>query len=482
MFEALARAREIPPVRWVFVASLLLSLVAFSQTVTIGKDAALYLYAAQVALEQGPRAAFEVFDWPWFSFLLAAIHGLSGFSLEAIAYTGCALLIAGSSSLLVAVSERHAPGSANWAGLVVLALPAINQFRNDIIREHGFWFFSLLALVLALRWLESGGWRKALQVQLAIVVAALFRLEAVLLMPSIAACLITQPSRREGWKRLLQLTALPLGGVLLVIAAAWYGDILNQPRIAYYVSLLDPGQLTADLDVMAKRFAAAALEKYSADDAIRIVVFGVFLAIVFKFLLLNGPLILPLLHSANWPVWGNYRKHLSPFFFTWLAYLAVLFVFFFRQRFINARYVSFLCLLVVPLLAAGCAHFSRLFPRGSKVLVAAAAIVMLSGVVATGAKKTHYIEAAAWLSSHSSPTDTIYYEDARIAYYAGRGYPRMSVSGEQLMTTDQSSRYRYLVLTPKAGDALLQSLTGQGKPILAEFSNRKGDRVVVVGH
>ncbi len=107
---------------------------------------------------------------------------------------------------------------------------------------------------------------------------------------------------------------------------------------------------------------------------------------------------------------------------------------------------------------------------------------MLSNVISLGTKKTHYLEAASWLSRNTNPADPIYYEDLRIAYYAGRGYPYMPVTREELMTPYQAAKFRYFVLAPKPGDPLYLWLTEQRKPVLGQFTNRKGDTVVIMGH
>jgi hypothetical protein len=74
----------ISPVQLAFLGSLLLSLIAVAGTVTLAKDAARYLYVSQQIVEQGPRVAFELFSWPWFSLLLAGTQRLSGISLELV--------------------------------------------------------------------------------------------------------------------------------------------------------------------------------------------------------------------------------------------------------------------------------------------------------------------------------------------------------------------------------------------------------------
>ncbi|GAB1367803.1 hypothetical protein MASR1M42_03510 [Azonexus hydrophilus] len=96
-------------------------------------------------------------------------------------------------------------------------MPAFSSFRDDIIREHGFWFFSVLSIWLAYRWQEHGGWWQALLVQAAIGGAVAFRLEALLL--EFALVLWLAPSLREravGARQLCWLPLLGAAGLLLV--------------------------------------------------------------------------------------------------------------------------------------------------------------------------------------------------------------------------------------------------------------------------
>ena len=180
------RLNRISPVWFAFLASLLLSLIAVLGVVTVGKDAAFYLDIAKQASEQGVGVAQERFNWPWFVLLLAGSHKYLGLPLELAGYLWCALFMAGTCALLVDVVRRRVPEAAWWACLVVLAMPAYNQFRGDILREFGFWFFCVLTLWLALRWQQGGGWLRLLLIFPAALAAALFRLEAVLLLPALA--------------------------------------------------------------------------------------------------------------------------------------------------------------------------------------------------------------------------------------------------------------------------------------------------------
>jgi len=470
------------PVLVALLGSVLLSLLAFSQATIVGRDAALYLDLARQAGEHGPTAVFRVYDWPWFSLLLAATRSVFGLPLEAAAYLWCTVFTAGTSAVLVLVTLRFSPGCGYWASLVALSLPAFNQFRGDIIREHGSWFFCVLALHLALQWLARGGWWRAAAIQAAIAVGALFRLEAAILVPALAASLLGELNTRQGWKRLLQLNALPLAGAVAASLALLSGGEISQPRIANFVALIDPQALLVSLDAMARPFADTILEYHAKEDARQILLFGLVLTLLVKFCALNGPLCLPLLYRANWIAVGEYWRRLRPLAWTWILYLCVLLVFFIRFRFINSRYTSFLNLLVVPLLTMALILFCRSHARWSRIVVLVLLLLMLSNVVSRGPGKTHYLEAAAWMAENTRADDPVYYEDARIAYYAGRGYPMTDVTAQQVMSADQAPEFRYYVFTHQPNDDTLQPwLAKQRKQLVRRFTNRKGETVLVIG-
>lgn len=482
MQVVIRQLQRLSPVQLAFFGSLLLSWVAIFGTVTIGKDGAFYIDIAQTFLDQDAAAAFQLFNWPWFSFLLGATHWLTGIPLESCAYLWCALFMAGTCALLVDCVQQRLPTAGYWAVLVVLAMPSFNTFRSDIIRELGFWFFSTLALWLALAWWTHGGWLRALAIQLAVIAAALFRLEAIMLSGALTFWLLPGLGCRAGWLRLLQLNALPLlcGILALGVLAGMSGA--SQGRVGHYLMLLDPRQIVGAFHELSSQFAGSLKAKYSRDDAGLIIFFGLLAAVLIKFIKLLGPFALPFLSGGSWRMVQTYRQQFAPFAWAWGGYLAVLLVFFIHEQFINSRYLSFLDLLVVPLAVLALVLFAERFPRMGKAVVVLALLVMLDNVISLGAKKTHYIEAGNWLAAHVERTDAIYYDDSRIAYYAGWGYPQQSVSRDQAMSPAHAAQYRYFLIEAEVDEPWLQGwLNQQHKRVLAQFANAKGDTVLAVG-
>ncbi|QLC77512.1 hypothetical protein LPB260_22625 [Pseudomonas sp. LPB0260] len=467
---------------WAFWGSLLLSFIAVLGVATVGKDAAFYLDIAQRSVEQGPLVAFKVFNWPWFPLLLAGTHVLTGLPLEASAYLWCAFFLAGTCALLVDCVRRSFPGAAPWACLVVLSVPAFNSFRSDILREYGFWFFSVLALWLALRWYERRSWFGAVAIQVSIVMAALFRLEAILLIAAINFCLLPDLSRRGGWMALLKLNALPIFVALVGLTVLYQQGGFSQGRIEYFLSMLNPGQVHSKLLVMAQEMSDAVLNKYSSDDAIVLLLSGMLTVIALSFIKLCGPFALPYLSRLAWGSALQYWRAYKPFALAMAIYVIVLLLFFIQERFINSRYTSYLGLLAVPLLSLGLWLFARAHSRMARVLVALAVLVMLDNVVSLSAKKTHYVEAGHWLSAHVDPGEGIYYDDSRIAYYAGWGYPRMDLTREQAMSVKNASKFRYFLIEAEAEEPwLAEWLDRERRQILSQFENRKGETVLIIG-
>jgi hypothetical protein len=466
------------PVSVAFWASILLSLIAVSGTATVGRDAALYIDIAHQVVLHGSDVAWVHFDWPWFSILLALTHRFLLLPLELSAYLWCGLFFAGTSALMVDCIRRRSPELAGWACLIVLAMPAVNAFRNDIIRECGFWFFCTLALWQALRWQALGGWLRAGLIHLAIVAAALFRLEALLLLPALGLWQMPGLWRSGQRTRLLQFALLPVVGLL--VASAF--GVFMSARFMLYLDMIAPHSVYASFQMLSEQFGNSLINKYSQDEAGRIVFFGLLATMTITFVKLMGPFAAPFVLRRNWGVLGIYWRDYRPFAWAALLYLVVLMLFFIKQQFMNARYLSFLNLLVVPLLAMGLAAFARQFPRWTKVLVVAALLVMLSNVISTGAGKTHYVAAGRWMSAHVEPEASAWFEDGRISYYAGRGYVLPTLTREQAMSPEHAGEYRYFLIEGKGDEPWLgEWLATHEMRIIERFANRRGATILVIG-
>ncbi len=471
------------PARVAFIASLILSAIAISGGIGPNRDGMLYIDTARLFLDGGWAAARANFDWPFLPIVIAVLSRTTGLGLETVGFGLGALLMAGVCATLVQITRRQFPNAAWAACLVVLALPALNGYRDHIIREFGFWLFALAALLAALGWDERPRWSGAAWVHGLIGLACLFRVEAVVLYPALLAWQVFA-ARRGGFLRRVAMLCVPPGIVLLVGAGLAVGGGLDlHHRFQYYLTAANPALTMERFGAAADSMAAAVLNRYSADEAGTILFFGLLSILPVKFLEIAGVTLVPLAYAL---LGGGGRERLrawQPLGWVFGAYVAVLLVFLMYQFFLTGRYVSFLNILAVPLASVGLAAMFARFPRWRWALILLGLVAALANVVSLGPKKTQYRDAGVWLSEHVRDPQQVFVEDGRIAYFAGwpLAVARHGLDRDGLAAAFSAGRYTMLALDVRRKDeAFAEWVASRKAREVARFTNRGGDSVVVL--
>lgn len=473
---------RLSPLWLTFIGSLLLSLVAMAGTDILARDAVFYMDIAHQVSIHGSSIALEMFNWPWFALLIAGTHAVTRLPLEVCAHLYCALFMAGICTLLVDCIRQRAPEATWWACLVVLAMPAINQFRWDIIREDGFWFFCTLALWLTLRWETYGGWLRAAAIYLAVAAAVLFRLEALTLLVALGVWQLPNLVIKAQRRHFFEFFWLPL--VLLVPALVLLTSYVNwqSSRVELMLALISPQSIFANFNALAHQFGSSLINKYSVDEAGRIIFFGMLASLVIKTVNMMGPFAMPFLWPRAWNVWQVYWKSFRPFAYVAAAYLVIMMLFFIHSQFMIGRYLSFLNVLLIPLLVVALARLASAYPKVGKVMIILGVLMMVANVVSLGAKKTNFIAAGQWVAEHIDEHSPVFYEDGRISYYAGRGYPQPTIPRETAIASTNLERYQYFIFEADEGELWLQAwMAEHHMKALASFPQRKGKTVTVIG-
>lgn len=475
-FTAPVIAARIPPTWAAFAASALLSLLAIATSGTLNRDGMLYVDAARLFQLSGWSGAQEIFAWPFLPVLMAVLSQLTGLSPETVGYGLNILFMAGACTLLVACAARLFPEAAWLTLLALLAIPGLNDYRHEILREYGCWFFIMLALWLALRWADTPRWRTALSVHGAIGIATLFRPEALALLPALVLWQAVESPSRERWRRLAMIGALPLLACTALLIA--YATGLLSGRLAGDLGRFSPERFMAKVQLIGQ-----VLPEYARDQAATILLFGSLFIIPLKFVKMMSAFCIPFLYSFISPRGlGDTLRRARLFTWAFVAHLLVLAVFVTDHHFLAGRYMAALLLFAVPFAGYGLWLLLERYPRWKLPLVAAAVLLALANTVSLAPGKRHFTLAGEWLAQNATDSPRVYIESARSAYYAGWRFSGRSDPAQrpQLIEQLKQGRYDLIVLeVSRKEENFSDWLNTAGLREIIRFHHPNRDSVVI---
>jgi hypothetical protein len=467
------------PVTFTFVASLLLSIIAVTSG-NLNRDGMLYVEAARVFNDGGLAAATQVFSWPFLSVLMGLLAELTGLPHEWCGHALNVLFMSGACALLVAIIRRNDPQLAWIAAVVVLALPGLNDYRNELIREYGCWFFMLLAFRLALDWVENPGWIRALAIQASLLLSALFRPEVLVFYPCLVLWQHFRAAPENRWSASLMLGALPAMGLVILLVAYFSGAIGESSRIAGEISRFSfYDRFDSTAREMSQAFTAYAR---SAETAHAILFFGSLSIIPWKFIGKLGIFIIPLLifllsHKKS----ELFRRH---DILLWVlgGYLLILAIFVLQQQFVSSRYLGPLLMFTLPFVAYGLQYLLQQFPRSRLPVLSLCVVIAMTNVISLKPGKQHFVEAGAWLAQHAEETPRVYNESARAAYYAGWRYKANAnfSSRNSLTAVSHWHQFDLMVFEVSRKETDFQDwFASSGLREIVRFSDSNGDSIVI---
>lgn len=495
--------------KWIYLfsiaVSILLSLWFDLRETVINPDAICYLLSAEEMGQSGIRGAMQLCGqakWPFYSLLIYYFVQLSHFSYPAAAY-----LLNGLFSLfsvlffILIVKKLGGTRRVLWlAALVILFSHVFNSARVYIVRDHGFWAFYLISVFLLLCYFQKPKWLTALLWSASLLVASLFRIEAViflLLLPMLAWCSL-RCSFAERVKHFCRLHLLTF--VMGVCLCGWLifdshyslnelgrlSEILNQVQHGFTIMLsryqvAKIGLIDHVLGVDAAREAGVVL---------LIVLCAWYCLSVLACLSCGYVFILGYAFLRKIPTTVTSAQPVL------LGYVAVNMLitlcFLFERFFLSKRYLIALALILmlwIPFalhdLLQKCSADLRLrFFAGLTALFIFSAAV--GGVFDFGYSKSYIHEAGDWLADNVPAKAALYANDYQLMYYSqhfGRHIFQHLPSSCQIEQLAQGrwKQYDYIALrtshqVDNKTTSLLQEI--QVSPVRV-FSNKRGDKVTI---
>lgn len=451
--------------RAIGIASLLLSLWLIAIDPVINTDAIIYLRTADAFLSEGFAGSFSLFDRPLLPIAMAVIHKLSGLSLEHSGQLLISLIYMLLCISFVALIKQLGGNQRVqlFALLIILCHPIVNNYRSSIMRDPGFWAFSLLSLIELLNYARQQKLKHQLRWLLYTGLAILFRFEAVLFLSIAPLGLLFSMHQRIGLRlravASLLLPALVLLALSLLILMFWFDMSLGKlfPHIALYADkLIDLRQQLANISIA----TGEVLLRHSAqEDASYAVVFG--LVGIFALNLLRT-LMLPfavVIVAGWWPsVLTPIKKSENRLILSYIAIsLAYLLVFTLTNRFVLERYCTLLAILLLVYAPFILDHYWQHTNRKTWVrslIAGLLAIIAIDSIHNTDYKKAYIVEASNWVQNNTPKNATLLANDKHLAYFSYREVDwdiQQNQSLEKILSSGLWKQNQYLLIKTKKG-------------------------------
>lgn len=443
--------------------SFVLSILNIQGSV-INRDAIVYLSTAEAFLQEGLFEALQTYEWPAYAILGALLSKTINISIESSFYFINSTLYAVIPVLflklyITATNNRH---GLLIAALLVLLLPSFNGYRDMIIRDIGYWAFSLLALLYFFRFTHSQKNNDALKWQLAIAAAFIFRSEAIAWIIGLPLCLFwigntRLISRLKNW---LQCISIYAAALVFAVVFLWINDAAFETLLRKIPSADAFTNIASSLKNAQEKMALHALHELSREYAPFILNTG-----------LMAHLIHTVLSAVSWIYIGfavmamrkqekiKWTPENKIILWAITINLSVLTAFVLAHQFMIERYAVMTALLILLLISQPiCKWFeatwtqARPWIKYSALLIA---IVLLVDIVTTkNPPPTNLISAGEWLKKNTTPNTPVALSDNRLLHYSDRLRDGVTCLIDRdlrvsLKSPDKLKHYPYIVVQTK---------------------------------
>jgi|GEM_PF-1569768 len=473
------------------IASALL-LIAASQS--LNNDGILYLVGADTFKAEGWSAAEKVFVRPFFSALIGTLSLATGTSSLFSAY----LLTISLMSLLAfafvnLVRDLGGKMPAQWAAAaIIVTYPSLCAYRDYLIRDFGYWAFSLLAVNLLIHLHRTVQWRTATTWLLCGLLATLFRPEAAitLFLSPLSILFNTRLAPQARYRATAKLYLyLAAAGVLAMVAGMSLGidPIGKLLKVTFALYLEGVQGIGANLQNMHNDLVSHVLSRYSREFgalSVVLILTGIFIAKTLQAISLPLLLLGAFLTRCRALTLPRHPAYLA----TLVIVLMVVAVFYLQMHFLQTRYLLLATLLLLVPICLGLGRVLSTPPgRRSKIILSTLAVILvLDSQVNFGHSNQYRVDSIRWLQTHSAEGDWIYANEPQLAYLGGGSFSIHHVlSGTADMTKiplNTLAGYDYLAVNLKRKNKVLARFVDSLPPAFTrvkEFSNKRGDKVII---
>ena len=471
--------------------SLLLSILAFTNDQLINSDGVLYMNMAKAYIDGGLTATASMYDWPFFSMLIAKFHQFSGFKLEFsgqlinsllfVVFTDALFLIA--SKLLT--TQRY----VFIAALLILCFSTLNDYRSYIIRDIGYWAFISISMYRTIIFLEKPSWLNGFYWQLSSLLAMLFRVEAITIILATPLFILFQLGVKEGSKASVKLCSFFLfAGVISAVTFTQQQGLMNAfGKVLSVTQFLDYSAITDEFHIKTAILGNELLNQYSERYSGMILASGLVYMLLVKIITSLSPLNLILFTFAKFQhkkVSSNNNTRRFLIFFVGIN-LIILLAFLFKQYFMSTRYaVMLITTLMLLMLPAMCRLIDDHWQAKNKIALVLIPLLLIASLIDTftsSVTKGYIKETAIWASQHLPENSRVLTNDIFIDFYFHENEPKTQLKLNREL--EGSPDFDYLIVVEKKSHQDDEKIYSDWALVpVHQSQNARGDRAIVYKH
>lgn len=450
----------------VLLAAIIAAQVQYIQHGWINPDSTLYLQAAKFFSDGEWQSGFDVFPWPFYALCIALINTITqlGVHVSAQILNVTFFTIATYSFIKIIQLAGGAQKQIIAGALIWLSAQyMIGGVLEMLMRDEGFWAFFLLSVVFFIRFYQAQQLKHALLWQICIIVATLFRIEAILYLIFLPLILLFQAglSVKQKWKHLLMANAINIGLALIIIGAFTFNENLSTKLLGRLNEVFTTNiwqQFTQHLNekssIMAKQVLGKYLEEFAVPSLLITFLYVIFARIISS----TGFIIVGLSTIAI----KNHKRLFDPQVFQVLSATALIAsinmaliitkVFVLSGRYVLA--LSFILMVFATFYFAELV-FTNHQNKKIKWLVIVLVVLMLGGAVKNIWPKqqgyNYQQDAVTWIQENNSKNSPVFYDDTRMRFHAGQPITYDQVKHESrfndLIHDNSFKKYEFIVLS-----------------------------------
>lgn len=170
---------------YLFVLMLACIWIVYCQHGDMSNDGALYIKQAYFFSINDPISARAVYSWPFFSYLIAQTHLISGLSLiNAAQALNIFLFLLACLYFLKVLQVISDDPDIVFCGFIIIitSIPLMDDYFSMMLRDNGAWAGFVAGSYYFIRWYKTSRMVDSLMWQLSFLTATLFRPEAFVLL------------------------------------------------------------------------------------------------------------------------------------------------------------------------------------------------------------------------------------------------------------------------------------------------------------